>query len=136
MKFKTIRATWLLLSYISHILPPCQPAINSYSWSSSHLIWSTIIGIFINCYRQTFNKDLRYTSCSCLPPYSLYIPSIIWPLPGECPYHVLPTYTGRKGGDWREPGRRNLIIQGRKLYIHILTKRNMTSPDVFAVLCL
>merc|ERR1712083_479821 len=41
------------------------------------------------------------TSCSCLPPYSLYIPSIIWPLLGECPYHVLPTYTGRKGGDWR-----------------------------------
>ena len=95
-------------------------------------------------YLNIFPKIVKYlltvkicdTSCSCLPPYSLYIPSMIWPLPRECLYHVLPTYTGRKGGDWREPGRRNLIIQGRKLYIHIMTKRNMTRPDVFAVLCL
>jgi len=53
-------------------------------------------------------------------------------------YLDLPTYTRmrRRQEDCRMPGRRYLIIQGRNLYIHILRKRNMIIPDVFAVLSL
>ena len=87
--------------------------------------------------KYLLTDDLRYTSCSCLPPYSLYvIPSMIWPLPGECIYQVLPTYWEIRRRLENCQGLRNLLNTGKKslystTWIFLLTKRIMIFPDVY-----
>ena len=74
------------------IIPLCGPILQAETcqiFSLAEIQDGAECGNIFQIVKYLLTEDLRYTSCSCLPPYSLYIPSIIWSLPGECPYHVL-----------------------------------------------